>query len=181
MPSSHLILCRPLLFLPPILPSIRVFSNEFTLRMRWPKYWSFSFSISPSRTDLLLGGLVASPCSPRDSQESFPVPQFKSINSSVHSPVPYKVVKHKPESNTALLLNSLKINVPENIGFLLGRSNIHSRIWLLQLQFSSLLQLLKYSNYFIKKYFPSLFFKNTGITRCKKIMVSELREEKHFK
>ena len=48
MPSSHLILCRPLLFLPPILPSIRVFSNESTLRMRWPKYWSFSFSISPS-------------------------------------------------------------------------------------------------------------------------------------
>ena len=48
MPSSHLILCRPLLFLPPILPNIRDFSNESTLRMRWPKYWSFSFSISPS-------------------------------------------------------------------------------------------------------------------------------------
>ena len=44
MPSSHLILCRPLLLLPPIPPSIRVFSNESTLRMRWPKYWSFSFS-----------------------------------------------------------------------------------------------------------------------------------------
>ena len=48
MPSSHLILCHPLLLLPPIPPSIRVFSNESTLRMRWPKYWSFSFSISPS-------------------------------------------------------------------------------------------------------------------------------------
>ena len=48
MPSSHLILCRPLLFLPPIPPSISVFSNESTLHMRWPKYWSFSFSISPS-------------------------------------------------------------------------------------------------------------------------------------
>ena len=47
MPSSHLILCRPLLLLPPIPPSIRVFSNESTLHMRWPKYWSFSFSISP--------------------------------------------------------------------------------------------------------------------------------------
>ena len=47
-PSSHLILCRPLLLLPPIPPSIRVFSNESTLHMRWPKYWSFSFSISPS-------------------------------------------------------------------------------------------------------------------------------------
>ena len=47
-PSSHLILCRPLVFLPSILPSIRVFSNESTLRMGWPKYWSFSFSISPS-------------------------------------------------------------------------------------------------------------------------------------
>ena len=49
MPSSHLILCRPLLFLPPILPSIRVFSNESTLLMRWPNYWSFSFSIIPSK------------------------------------------------------------------------------------------------------------------------------------
>ena len=49
MPSSHLILCRPLLLLPPILLSIRIFSNESTLRMRWPKYWSFSFSISPSK------------------------------------------------------------------------------------------------------------------------------------
>ena len=49
MPSSHLILCRPLLLLPPIPPSIRVFSNESTLRMRWPKYWSFSFSVIPSK------------------------------------------------------------------------------------------------------------------------------------
>ena len=48
MPSSHLILCCPLLLLPPIPPSIRVFSNESTLHMRWPKYWSFSFIISPS-------------------------------------------------------------------------------------------------------------------------------------
>ena len=47
MPSSHLILCHPLLLLPTIPPSIRVFSNESTLRMRWPKYWSFSFSIIP--------------------------------------------------------------------------------------------------------------------------------------
>ena len=49
MPSSHLIVCRPLFLLPPIPPSIRVFSNELTLRMRWPKYWSFSFSIIPSK------------------------------------------------------------------------------------------------------------------------------------
>ena len=48
MPSSHLILCPPLLLVPPVPPSIRVFSNESTLRMRWPTYWSFSFSISPS-------------------------------------------------------------------------------------------------------------------------------------
>ena len=48
MPSSHLILCHPHLLLPPIPPSIRVFSNESALHMRWPKYWSFSFSISPS-------------------------------------------------------------------------------------------------------------------------------------
>ena len=49
MPSSHLILCRPLLLLPPIPPSIRVFSNESTLCMRWPEYWGFSFSIIPSK------------------------------------------------------------------------------------------------------------------------------------
>ena len=56
MPSSHLILCRPLLLLPPILPSIRVFSNESTLHIRWPKYWSFSFSIIPSKE---IPGLIA--------------------------------------------------------------------------------------------------------------------------
>ena len=48
LPSSHLILCRPLLLLPPIPPSIKVFSNESTLRISWPKYWNLSFSISPS-------------------------------------------------------------------------------------------------------------------------------------
>ena len=83
-PPNHLILCRPLLLLPPIPPSIRVFSNESALCMRWPKYWSFSFSISPSNDHPGLisfrDGLVRSPCSPRDSQESSPTPQFKSIN-----------------------------------------------------------------------------------------------------
>ena len=54
MPSSHLILCRPLLLLPPIPPSIRVFSNESTRRVRWPKYWSFSLSISPSNEHRVL-------------------------------------------------------------------------------------------------------------------------------
>ena len=89
MPSSHLILCRPLFLLPPIPPSIRVF-HESTLCMRWPKYWSFSFSIIPSKEHSGLKhsglisfriGLVGYPCSPRDSQESSPTPQFKSINS----------------------------------------------------------------------------------------------------
>ena len=82
MPSNHLIFCCPLLLLPSVFPSIRVFSNESALCISWPKYWSFSFSISPSRslrTDLLQNGLVGSPCSPRDSQESSPTPQFKSI------------------------------------------------------------------------------------------------------
>ena len=86
MPSSHLILCRPLLLLPPIPPSIRVFSNESTLLMTWPKYWSFSFSIIPSKE---IPGLISFRmdwldllASPRDSQESSPTPQFKSTNSS---------------------------------------------------------------------------------------------------
>jgi len=86
MPSSHLILCRPLLLLPPIPPSIRVFSNESTLCMRWPKYWSFSFRISPSNEHPgLVFRMVGSPCSLRDSQESSPTSQFKSINSLVLS------------------------------------------------------------------------------------------------
>ena len=88
IPSSHLILCCPLLLLPPFPPSIRVFSNESTLRMRWPKYWSFSFSIIPSKEipELIFRmGWLDLLCSPRDSQESSPTPQFKSINSSALS------------------------------------------------------------------------------------------------
>ena len=89
MPSNHLILCCPLLRLPSIFPSIRVFSNESFLHIRWLKYWSFSFSISPyneySGLIFLQDGLVGSPWSPRDTQESSPTPQFKSINSSALS------------------------------------------------------------------------------------------------
>ena len=89
MPSNHLILCHPLLLLPPIPPRIRVFSNESVLCIRWPKYWSFSFSISPSNE---YSGLLSFrmdwfdllACW-RDSQESSPIPQFKSINSSALS------------------------------------------------------------------------------------------------
>ena len=85
MPFNHLILCRPLLFLPSIFPSITIFSNESVLHIRWPKYWSFTFSISPSNeySELISFRIdFGSPCSPRDSQESSPTPQFKSINSS---------------------------------------------------------------------------------------------------
>ena len=80
-PSNYLILCHPLLLLPLIFPSIRVFSKESALRIRWPKYWDFSFSISPSNE---YSGLISfriawfDLCSPRDSQESSPTPQFKS-------------------------------------------------------------------------------------------------------
>ena len=92
MPSSHLILCHPCL-LPSIFPSIRIFSDESALCIRWPKYWSFSFNISPSNQHLglisfrmdWLDGLVGSPCSPRDSQESSPTQQYKSINPSTLS------------------------------------------------------------------------------------------------
>ena len=74
MPSNHLILCHPLLLLPSIFPSIRVFSNKAALHIRWPKYWSFSFSISPCNEYSGLTSLrmdwLGSPCSPRDSQES---------------------------------------------------------------------------------------------------------------
>ena len=90
MPSSYLF-CHPLLLPLSIFPSIRIFSSESALHIRWPKYWSFSFSISPCnelidlRINLLQDGLVGSPCSPRDSQESSPTPQFKTISSSALS------------------------------------------------------------------------------------------------
>ena len=93
MPSNHLIHCRPLLLLPPIPPSIRVFSNESTLCMWWPKYGSFSVSISPSNEH---PGLISFRMDWLDllavqgTQGSSPTPQFKSINSSglsfLHSP-----------------------------------------------------------------------------------------------
>ena len=80
MPSSHLILCHLLLLLPSIFPSIRVFSNDSVLRIRWPKYWSFSFSISPSKE---YSGLISFRIDWFDLvvQESSPTPQFRSINS----------------------------------------------------------------------------------------------------
>ena len=94
MPSNHLILCHPLLLLPSIFPSIRVFSNESALCVRWPKCWSFQLqtSVLPMNTQdwSPLWWTVGSPCSPRDSQESSPTPQFKSISYSalsfLHSP-----------------------------------------------------------------------------------------------
>ena len=83
MPSNHLILCRPLLLLPSIFPSIRVFSNELALHIRWPKYWSFSVSPSNEYSELISFridwcDLLAVQ---NDSQESSPATQFKSINS----------------------------------------------------------------------------------------------------
>ena len=77
MPSKHLVFCHPLLLLPSIFSSIRIFSNESALCIRWPKYWSFSISLSKEYSGL---SLVGSPCSARDSQEYSPTPQFKSIN-----------------------------------------------------------------------------------------------------
>ena len=89
MPYNHLILCHPLLLPPLIFPNIRVFSNESALRIRWPKYWSFSFSTSPSNK---WPGLISFRSNwfdllavLRDSQGSSPTPQFKNINSSVLS------------------------------------------------------------------------------------------------
>ena len=88
MPSNHLILCCPLLLLPSVFPSIRVFSNESALRLRWAKYWSFSFNVSPTNEH---PGLISFRMDWLDlpaiqgTQESFPTPQFKSINSSALS------------------------------------------------------------------------------------------------
>ena len=102
MPSSHLILCHPLLLLPPIPPSIRVFSIESALHVRWPKYWSFSFSISPSNEH---PGLISFRMDWLDLlavqgtlKRSSPTPQFKSINFSalsfLHSPTLTSIHDH---------------------------------------------------------------------------------------
>ena len=86
MPSNHLILCFPFLLLPSVFPSIRVFSNESVLHIRWPKYWNFSISISPSNE---YSGLISFRMDWLDllavqgTQESSPTPQFKSLNFSV--------------------------------------------------------------------------------------------------
>ena len=88
MPSNHLILCLPLLLLPSIFPSVRVFSSESIFCIRWPKYCSFSFSISPSNDysgPISFRIQVGSLCSTKDSQESSPTPQFKTTNSSALS------------------------------------------------------------------------------------------------
>ena len=87
MPCNHLILCHPLLLPPSIFPSIKVFSDESVLLIRWPKYWSFSTSPSNEYSGLISFrmDLVGSPCSLWDSQESSPTPQFKSINSLAFS------------------------------------------------------------------------------------------------
>ena len=88
MPSNHLILCRPFLLLPSIFPSFRGFSNQSTLRIRWPKYWSFDFSVSPSNE---YSGLISFRMDSLDllavqgTLQSSPTPQFKSINSSALS------------------------------------------------------------------------------------------------
>ena len=88
MPSNHLILCRPLLLLPSVFPSIRVFSNKSVLRIRWPKYWSFSLNISPSNEHQ---GLISFRMDWLDllavhgTLKSSPTPQFKSIYSWVLS------------------------------------------------------------------------------------------------
>ena len=117
MPSNHLILCRPLLLLPSIFPSIRVFSNvssshqvakvlKFQLQHQ-SLQWIF-------RTDFLQDGLVGFPCSPRDSQKSSPTPQFKSINSSVlsflYSPTLTSIQDHWKNHSFFYLYHRVKKN-----------------------------------------------------------------------
>ena len=101
MLSSHLILCHPLLLLPPIPPSIRVFSNESSLHMRWPKYWSFSFPIIPSKE---IPGLIfrmdwLDLLAVQGTLKSSPTPQFKSVKSSalslLHSPTLTSIHDHR--------------------------------------------------------------------------------------
>ena len=100
----------------PIPPGIRVFSNESILRMRWPKYWSFSFSIIPSKKSQGWSpGLVGSPCSPRDSQESSPTPQFKSLNSLALSFLHGLLLGRKVMTNLDSILKSRDITLSTKV------------------------------------------------------------------
>ena len=131
MPSNHpILLCHPLLLLPSIFPSIRIFSNELVLHIRWPTHWSFSFSISPSNEysgliSFRIDCLVGSPCSPRDSQESSPTPQFKSIDSSalslLHSPTLTSIHDYwkNPCANIHLFFRLLPYSLLQNIEYFL--------------------------------------------------------------
>ena len=122
MPSNHLILCCPLLLPPSVFPSIRVFSSESVLCIRWPKYWSFSFSISPYneysvlisfRMDWL--DLLAV----QGTQESSPTPQFKSINSLalsfLHSPTshPYMTTGKTIALSRRTFVGNLRMSICE--------------------------------------------------------------------
>ena len=100
MPSSHFILCCPLLLLSPIPPSIRVFSNESNLHMRWPKYWSFSFSIIPKKHPGLIFRMDwLDLLAVQGTLKSSPTLQFKSINSLalsvLHSPTLTSIRDHR--------------------------------------------------------------------------------------
>ena len=127
MPSNHLILCRPLLLLPSVFPSIRVFSNESVLRIRWLKYWSFNFSISPSNEYSGLisfkinwfdlppsneySGLISFKINwfdlPRDSQESSPAPALKCFPLGKYLRFwPQAICKQMSDVATFLLLKS---------------------------------------------------------------------------
>ena len=116
MPSNHLILCCPLLLLPSVFPRLRIFSSEFALCIRWPKYWNFSFSISPSNE---LSGLISykiewyNLLAIQGILESSPIPQFKSNNSSalkfLYSPTLTSIHDYwKNHSFDFLLLTILK-------------------------------------------------------------------------
>ena len=130
IPSNHLILCCPLLLLPSIFPRIRVFSNESVLHIRWPKYWSFNFNISPSNEHPRLISFrmdcFGSPHSPRDCQESSPAPQFKSINSLAlgnlwsNSLSLSHIHTYFPPFHCTL--SSIKVIIPENSNYLRRRA-----------------------------------------------------------
>ena len=113
MPSNHLIVCHPLLLLPSIFPSIRVFSNESVFHIRWPKYWSFSFNINPFNE---YSGLISFRTDWFDllvvqgTQASSPTPQFKSINSSALS----FVYSPTLTSNTLQFLPAYEFSHPES-------------------------------------------------------------------
>ena len=168
MPSNHLILCRPRFLLPSIFPSIRVFSSELALRIRWPKYWSFSVSPSNEYSELISFGIDWFDLIVQGTLESFLEPQFESINSLVLSLLygPTLTSVHDYWKTIALSIRtfvskvmSLLFNILSKFVIAFLPSSKHLLISPLQSMSTVILEPKKIKSAIVSIFFPSICYK----------------------